>query len=232
MAGASAAWRSRCRPAPPAGRAVQRAIRSTSAGSRRGCARPRAAGRRPVGGRRRGQPGARRRLLRDDDRGVAAAAQYRCASCSQVKPIPPWTWMFRLAFRGRGDRHRGGDRGGEENWSPPPPRRGRRPSRGGGELGGDEHVGAVVLDRLEGGDHPAELLADLRTRPPSRRPAAIPTASAAKTARATSSSSLREPARRKVSAAAPSSVSFTERRQGSRFDGNGMIPRRRGGSRP
>ena len=35
------------------------------------------------------------------------------------------------------------------------------PYRRGGELGGHEHVGAVVLDRLEGGDGPAELHAHL-----------------------------------------------------------------------
>ena len=35
------------------------------------------------------------------------------------------------------------------------------PHGGGGQLGGDEHVGAVVLDRLEHGDRAAELLAHL-----------------------------------------------------------------------
>ena len=35
------------------------------------------------------------------------------------------------------------------------------PHGGGGQLGGDEHVGAVVLDRLEHGDLAAELLAHL-----------------------------------------------------------------------
>ena len=38
----------------------------------------------------------------------------------------------------------------------------RRVPRGrGGELGGDEHVGGLVLDRLEHSDHPPELLAHL-----------------------------------------------------------------------
>jgi hypothetical protein len=36
------------------------------------------------------------------------------------------------------------------------------PGGGRGELGGDQHVGAVVLDRLEHADRPAELLAHLR----------------------------------------------------------------------
>ena len=38
---------------------------------------------------------------------------------------------------------------------------GRVPHRGGGQLGGHDHVGAVVLDRLEHGDRAAELQAHL-----------------------------------------------------------------------
>ena len=30
---------------------------------------------------------------------VAARLKYKCAWCSQVNPIPPWTWMVSAAIR-------------------------------------------------------------------------------------------------------------------------------------
>ena len=97
------------------------------------------------------------------------------------------------------------------------------PDRRGGELGRDEHVGAVVLDRLEHGDGPAELHAHLGVgggllgaldgdagrlgrdderapgRPGRRRPPGM------------------------ISAGAPSSVTRAERRVGSRLTGTSTV---------
>ena len=97
-------------------------------------------------------------------RASVARRRYRCASCSQVKPMPPCTWM--LSSRSCARRH------GEGRPRPPRPasswsRRDRprpapRPTPAAvAELGRHQHVGAVVLDRLERRDGAAELLAHL-----------------------------------------------------------------------
>ena len=77
--------------------------------------------------------------------------------------MPPCTWMLRLAHRSAaGSAERGGHRGGErELVAAGGGGAGRVPHGGGRQLGGHEHVGAVVLDRLEHGDRAAELLAHL-----------------------------------------------------------------------
>ena len=62
---------------------------------------------------------------------------------------------------GHGQRRRDG-RGVAELVTAADPGPARIPGRGAGQFGGDQHVRAVVLDRLEGRDRAAELLADLR----------------------------------------------------------------------
>ena len=94
-----------------------------------------------------------------------ARRRYRCASCSQVKPMPPSTWMQSLtlalaaamptlaASAAAMDElvvvgvacGAGGVGGGHP-----------------GLLGAAQHLGAHVLDRLEAADRLAELLAHLR----------------------------------------------------------------------
>ena len=94
-----------------------------------------------------------------------ARRRYRCASCSQVMPIPPSTWMQSLAFalaasiptaaatrRGDGElvvvgvgRRAGGVGRGHRRL-----------------LGAQQHLGTHVLDRLEAADRLTELLAHLR----------------------------------------------------------------------
>ena len=94
---------------------------------------------------------------------AVARRRYRWASCSQVKPMPPCTWMLSCAHSSAGgERQRGRHgRGVGELVAALLGRPGRVPHGAGGQLGGHEHVGAVVLDGLEGGDGPAELHAHL-----------------------------------------------------------------------
>ena len=85
------------------------------------------------------------------------------------------------------------------------PDAGRVPRRGGGQLGVHQHVGAVVLDRLEGGDHPAELLALLGVvGPHGQGRAATPAASAAARTRPRRNAGRRPPVTT-VTAAPPGS---------------------------
>ena len=65
------------------------------------------------------------------------------------------------AHHERGERLRGGDGGGELELGRARLGARRVPRGRGGELGGDEHVGGLVLHRLEHGDDAAELLAHL-----------------------------------------------------------------------
>ena len=78
------------------GRPAHRPLAGSASG-RRSDARGRR--RAPAGGQA-AQP-ARRRQRRDPPsswRSASARRRYRCASCSQVKPMPPSTWMQSLAF--------------------------------------------------------------------------------------------------------------------------------------
>ena len=104
-----------------------------------------------------------RRSASTIDSSAVARRRYRWASCSQVKPMPPCTWMLSLASRSAaGMASVAATAAVYESWSPPiGGRPGRVPDRRGRQLGGDEHVGAVVLDRLEHRDRAAELLAHL-----------------------------------------------------------------------
>ena len=95
--------------------------------------------------------------------------------------MPPSTWMHDLATSTAPSKHdRHGDVGGERPLlvvaAPATPRDVPR-GRGDG-LGGLEHLGAQVLDRLEGADLLAELLADLgvvdrRRQAPARDPGGL-----------------------------------------------------------
>ena len=86
----------------------------------------------------------------------------RWASSSQVKPMPPWTWM--LASRGALRRFRRHQAGGVDAHGPAGvgglvDGHGGGVHAGPGDVDGDDGVGQQVLDRLERADDLAELLA-------------------------------------------------------------------------
>ncbi len=96
------------------------------------------------------------------DRSTVARRRKTCASCSHVNPIPPCTCMCRLAHRSAaGPARVAAIAAVYARWSPPVDAARGVPDRRGRELGGDGHVGAVVLDRLVHRDRATELLAHL-----------------------------------------------------------------------
>ena len=80
--------------------------------------------------------------------------------------MPPCTWVLRLAHRSAaGAASVAATAAAYVSWSPPvAAARAASHTARGGQLGGDDHVGAVVLDRLEHGDRAAELQALLGVR--------------------------------------------------------------------
>ena len=152
---------------------------------------------------------------------TVARRRYRWASCSHVKPMPPCTCMLRLAHRSAaGPARVAATAAVYARWSSPFVRgAGGVPHGGGRQLGGDEHVGAVVLHRLVHADRPTELLALLRvlggrlgalTRP-GRPPRPRGRCGRGRRARRAHPGC--------TVAAAPSRVTRADRRVGSRFGG-------------
>ena len=99
----------------------------------------------------------------------------RWASCSHVKPMPPWIWMQSLALStasctATAPAVAAASSSCRRSSVESSPRddvaggNGRIPGCCGGKLAAGEHVGAQVLDRLEAADGAAELLAHLRVR--------------------------------------------------------------------
>ena len=94
-----------------------------------------------------------------------ARLRKRCASCSQVKPMPPWICRDSAAHRKKASVAVGlgeGGGGGKLRVVVRGRDAGRPVDRGARRLDGDEHVGQPVLDGLEGADGPVELHAGLR----------------------------------------------------------------------
>ena len=155
---------------------------------------------------------------------AAARRRYRWASCSHVKPIPPCTWMFRLAHRSAaGMASAAAIAAVSENWSPP-----AEAARAA------SHTAAVAssvatsmlaqwcftawnmaIGRPNWWRSLAYAAAD------SVHSRATPTASAEKIVRAMSTSIWRAPG--STSAAAPSKLTRPARRVGSRFGGDSTV---------
>ena len=94
-------------------------------------------------------------------RSASARRRYRWASCSQVKPMPPSTWMQSLALSTAASRARAAAAAAASAVLVRrlAGRAGRVPGqRGGASRARQQHAGAQVLDRLERADRAAELV--------------------------------------------------------------------------